>query len=153
MRPAKLFAWLAILQLGLAVLERRTLSGVDIYFHATYFVVGQAYWLGFLAMTSALFALVYFAAFRWMLHPLNNSLGLMHFVFALAALVFLHIAVFTKDSAIVNGFPASREAYRWVPFALLAGPFCFLLGCATLAVNCVWTGISVFRAHKYASSR
>jgi hypothetical protein len=150
MRAAKLFAALAILQLGLAVVERRTPSGIDIYFHATYFVVGQAYSMGFLALTSALFALVY-AASHWVSHPLNSSLGLTHFVFALAAILFLHIAVFTMDSA--NGLPASATAYRWVSLGLWAGPCCFLLGCATLAVNCVWTGISVLRVHKYASSR
>ena len=151
MRAAKLFAALAILQLGLAVVERRTPSGVDIYFHATYFMVGQAYCMGFLAITSALFALVYVAASRWVSHPLNPSLGLTHFVFTLAALLFLHIAVFTIDSA--NGLPASGTAYRWVSLGLWAGPCCFLLGCATLAVNCAWTGISLFRVHKYASSR
>jgi hypothetical protein len=151
MRTARLFAALAILQLGLAVVERRTPSGVDIYFHGTYFMVGQAYWMGFLAVTSALFALVYVAAFRWVLHPLNNSLGLTHFVFALAAPVLLQIAVFTIDSEMANDLSASSEAYQRISFALWAGPCCFLLGCATLAVNCVWTGVSFFRAHKYAS--
>ena len=152
MRTAKLFAALAILQLGLAVLERRSPSGVDIYFHATYFVVGQAYWMGFLAASSALFALVYFAASRWVLHPLNWPLGLTHFVFALATLLLLQIAVLTMDSPMANGLPPSGDAFRWISLGLWAGPCCFLLGCSTLALNCVWTGISAFRAHRYASS-
>jgi heme/copper-type cytochrome/quinol oxidase subunit 1 len=152
MRSAKLFAALAIFQIGLAVVERRTSSGFDIYFHATYFVVGLVYWMGFLAVTSVLFALVYFAASRWVLHPLNSSLGLTHFLFALAALLLLQIAVLTMHSPMANGLPPSRDAFRWISLELWAGPCCFLMGCATLALNCVWTGISAFRAHRYASS-
>ena len=146
MRAAKLFAALAILQLGLALFEgRRTRPSIDIYFHGTYFVVARAHWFELMAVTSALFALVYVAASRWVVHPLNSSLGLTHFVFALTGFVFLSNAFFTIGSEMANGLPAGRAVYHWVFLAFSAGSFCFLLGCATLAVNCLCTGISFFR--------
>jgi len=74
MLSAKLFATLAILQLGLALLESRSHLLIDVYFHATYFVVGKSHMYIFLASASACFALTYFASSRWVSHPLSNSL-------------------------------------------------------------------------------
>ena len=77
MLSARLFAALAILQFGLAMFENKTAhQSIDVYFHATYFVVAKTHLQILQALASACFALIYLAAARWVLHPLNNSLGL-----------------------------------------------------------------------------
>jgi len=150
MRPAKLFAILAIFQLCLALVNGPP-RPIDVYFHATYFVVGHTHLVGLMALTSVLFALVYFAASRWVSHPLSNSLGLIHFVFALAGFLFMSSA-FTIGSAMASRFRAEAVFTHWLLLVFLAGSFCFLLGCATLATNCVWTAISVFRTKENKAS-
>lgn len=65
MISAKLFATLAILQVGLALLESKTPSkSIDVYFHATYFVIGHIQLMGLMALATACFALAYLAASR-----------------------------------------------------------------------------------------
>jgi heme/copper-type cytochrome/quinol oxidase subunit 1 len=76
MLSARLFAALAMLQFGLAMFESKTAhQSIDVYFHATYFVVAKTHLQILQALASACFALIYLAAARWVLHPLNNSLG------------------------------------------------------------------------------
>ncbi|MGA2814587.1 MAG: cbb3-type cytochrome c oxidase subunit I [Candidatus Acidiferrum sp.] len=147
MLSVKLFATLAILQVSIALLESRTPSkSVDVYFHATYFVIGHIHLMGLMAVASAFFALVYLTASRWALHPLNNSLGIAHFVFVLIGCASLSIAFFSIRSATASGAPVSGAVDHWQFRALLVGVFCFLLGCATLAMNCTWTAIAALRA-------
>lgn len=74
MLTAKLFAALAILQVGMALLLPH--ASIDLLFHATYFVVGRFYWLNSFALSSFCFSLIYLAASRWVLRPLKTSLGL-----------------------------------------------------------------------------
>jgi Cytochrome C and Quinol oxidase polypeptide I len=86
----KFFAALAVLQLGFALLAARAANqSLDVYFHATYFVIAPIHLQILLAISSACFALIYFAAFRWLPHPLSNSLGLTHIVLATIAFVLL----------------------------------------------------------------
>jgi heme/copper-type cytochrome/quinol oxidase subunit 1 len=133
MLPAKLFGTLAILQACLALFESRTPSkSIDIYLHGTYFVIGHLPFIWLMALASACFALVYLAASRWVLHPLNNTLGVTHFVFVAAGFVLL--------------FASFSPANRWQFLAFLVGGFCFLVGCAVLTANCAWTAIAVIRA-------
>jgi heme/copper-type cytochrome/quinol oxidase subunit 1 len=148
MSAAKLFAALAVLQVGLAVLESRTtLQPIDIGVHGTYLVVGRMELQIMLALASACFALTYFAASRWVSHPLNNSLGLMHFAIATIGFVLLVLSLYTlKPSALANGLPGQAPNHSSL-FALLAGVLCFLSGCATLAVNCIWTTLTTFWSH------
>jgi hypothetical protein len=107
MLSAKLFAALAILQLSFPLLESRAAyQSVDVYFHATYFVIAPMHLHILLALISACSALIYFAAFRWLLHPLRNSLGLMYFVLATTAFVLLSMSLFAPGSAaIAEGLP------------------------------------------------
>lgn len=78
MLPAKLFAILTILPLGAALLEGKpTPQSVDMYVHTTYFVVtiGERRPQIEMALVTGCFALIYFAAARWVKHPLNNFSG------------------------------------------------------------------------------
>jgi heme/copper-type cytochrome/quinol oxidase subunit 1 len=148
MLSAKLFATLAIMQVALVALFRsKTPSeSIDVFFHATYFVIGRIHLMGLTALASACFALIYFAASRWVLRPLNNSLGITHFVLALAGYILLFVAVYSIRAMTASGEPMGRAVIPWRVFAFLVGVFCFLLGCVTLAVNCVWTTIAAFRS-------
>lgn len=144
---AKLFAALSVLQVGLAVLESRTTpQPIDIGVHATYLVVGKIELQIMLALASACFALTYFAASRWLLHPLNDSLGLTHFAMTTIGFVLLSLSLYTLKSAAANGLPGQAPNH-WPLFALLVGVLCFLSGCATLAVNCLWTALTTFWSH------
>jgi heme/copper-type cytochrome/quinol oxidase subunit 1 len=94
MLSARLFSVLATLQLGLAVLENKTTHrSIDVYFHATYFVVAKTHLQVLQALASACFALIYFAASRWVSHPQNNSLGLTHFVMATIGSVLFSVSL------------------------------------------------------------
>lgn len=72
MLAAKLLATLTILQAGLALLESERHQSIDIYIHATYFVIPEFLPQIVLALGSGFFGLVYFAASRWVSHTLNN---------------------------------------------------------------------------------
>jgi heme/copper-type cytochrome/quinol oxidase subunit 1 len=146
MLSVKLFAALAVLQAGLALLESRTPSkSIDVYFHATYFVIAHIHLMGLMALASACFALVYLATSRWVLHPLNSSLGITHFILAVTGFLLLSVALFSVRTATGAGEPVGQTVNQWQVLAFLVGGFCFLLGCATLAVNCAWTAIAAFR--------
>jgi heme/copper-type cytochrome/quinol oxidase subunit 1 len=144
---AKLFAALAVLQVGLAMLEcGTTAQPIDIGVHGTYLAVGRIELQVMLALASGCFALTYFAASRWVSHPLNSSLGLMHFVIATTGFVLLLSLDTLKPSAPANGLPY-QVPNHWPLFALLAGVLCFISGCATLAANCIWTTLTTFWSH------
>lgn len=148
MLSAKLFATLAILQLGFALLETKSHQSIDVYFHATYFVISPIQLQILLALTSVCFALIYFAAFRWLAHSLNNSLGLTHFVLAAIGFVLLSMSLSALGSATpANGLATVAAPSPWKLLAIAIGVLSFLLGCATLAVNFVWTAITLFRSH------
>jgi heme/copper-type cytochrome/quinol oxidase subunit 1 len=143
MLAAGLFAALATLQSGLAVVENKTThQSIDVYFHATYFVVAKTRLQVLQALASAGFALIYFAASGWVSHPQNNSLGLTHFVMATIGSVLLAVSL----PAFGSSPSAIPPANHWPLPACFAGLLCFLSGCAMLAVNCTWAAITVFRS-------
>jgi heme/copper-type cytochrome/quinol oxidase subunit 1 len=128
MLSAKLFATLAILQLGLALLESKTgHQSIDVYFHATYFVIAKFHLQTLLAVVNGFFGLVYFAASRWVSHPLNNSLGLTHFVLATIGFVLLSVSLPALRSAAASGSPAVQTINYWPFVASALGLLCFLL--------------------------
>src|SRR5258708_35543039 len=148
MLTAKLFATVAIMQVALvALFKSKTPSkSIDVFFHATYFVIDHIHLMGLTALVSACFALIYFAASRWVLRPLNNSLGITHFVLALAGYILLFVAVYSIRAMAASGGPLGRAVKHLDVLSFLGGVFCFLLGFVTLAVNCAWTAIAAFRA-------
>lgn len=139
MLSAKLFAALALLQTGWALFERETSHrSFDIYFHATYFVIGKIHVVVLLALTSACFALIYFAASRWLRHPLNSAVGLLHVV--LSTITFSIFLVCMSSL----GFETTAN-HHWRLLACLVGVACFLAGWAVLVMNCIWTAVRYFR--------
>jgi heme/copper-type cytochrome/quinol oxidase subunit 1 len=149
MLSAKLFATLAILQFGLALLESKAHQSIDIHLHSTYFVIAKFHLQILLALASGFFGLVYFAASRWVLHPLNNSLSLTHFVMATIGFVLLSMSFSALRSAASATGPPIGQSPNHLPLRLflVGGVLCFLSGCASLAVNCTWTAVTAFRSH------
>jgi Cytochrome C and Quinol oxidase polypeptide I len=121
MLSAKLFAALSVLQVGLAVLESTTTAQpIDIGVHGTYLVVGRIDLQIMLALASACFALTYFAASRWVSHPLNNSLGLIQFAVTTIGFILLLLCLYAlRSSGPANGLPghapnlAAFRAFDW----------------------------------------
>jgi heme/copper-type cytochrome/quinol oxidase subunit 1 len=152
MLTAKLFAGLAILLVGFAFASAR--RPLDMYFHATYIVLSFSHLLFFIALFSAGFALIYFAAVHWSSHPLNNSLGITHFVFVAVAFFLISFAIVElggitlREGAVY--FATARMEGDQVPLlsplvALNIGALSFLAGCAIFVVNLGWTAIRAFR--------
>lgn len=144
MLPAKLFAALAVMQLGIALIAGRTAPGsMDVYLHATYFVVAHIHLQIWLGLTSLCFALIYFGTFRWSRHPLNNSLGLTHFVMAMIGFVLLSGSLLSLS----RYASMSESTHHWIGLAVPVGVLSFFLGCVTLAVNFIWTAIRASGSH------
>jgi heme/copper-type cytochrome/quinol oxidase subunit 1 len=156
----KLFSLLAILLFGFSLLEGRTPhQSIDIVLHSTYFVVANIHVLIVQALTSACFALIYFAAARRVSQSLNNSLGLAHFGLVAIGFVLTALAMSAIGSATVSsGLPSkiyiatakmSGESAPslWPFFAFCLGTVSFFLGCAVFAVNLASTAVKVLRPH------
>ena len=143
MFTATLFAALAAVQIGLALLKSRVpQASLDIYFHATYLVIGKNHLQILLAIANVSFAAIYFAGSRSVTRSLSKSLGLAHFVLSMVGFVFLTVTL----SSLTREVP-SVEAQVRSAVLLLTGVLCLLLGCAILAVNCALTGIAALRSH------
>jgi heme/copper-type cytochrome/quinol oxidase subunit 1 len=152
MLTAKLFAGLTILLVVFAFASAR--RSLDMYFHATYIVLSFSHLLFFIALFSAGFALIYFAAVHWSSHPLNNSLGITHFVFVAVAFFQISFAmvelggITLREGAVY--FATARMEGDQAPLlspliALNIGALSFLAGCAIFVVNVGWTAIRAFR--------
>jgi len=145
MLTAKLFALLTILLLGLAVLERTAHQHADIYFHGTYFVVARIHVKILQAIVSAFFGLTYFAAARWLLRPLNNSLGLAQFVLASLGIVLMSLAMNALKVGAMRAGPPEATRHLQPYLAFKAGAVSFLLGCGVFVVNIAWTALRISR--------
>lgn len=148
MLAAKLFATLTILHVGLALLESETRRSIDIHIHDTYFVIPGFLLQIVLALVSGFFGLVYFAASRWVSHPLNNSLGLTHFALVTIGYVLLWVFLSAPGSAAGTGSMAVPAIKHWTFCAATLGLLSSLLGCTILALNCGLTAIRAFQRHK-----
>jgi heme/copper-type cytochrome/quinol oxidase subunit 1 len=157
---AKRFALLAIVLLGVALLEGGTPhQRIDVVIHSTYFVIAHIHVLYVQALVSGCFELIYFAADRWVVHPLKNSLGLAHFGLVAVGFILTALAMHAVGYAAVSpGLPTkiyvaiarvNGEAAPnlWPFFAFGLGAVSLLLGCAVFAVNLASTTVGVLRAH------
>jgi heme/copper-type cytochrome/quinol oxidase subunit 1 len=143
---AKLFVALATLQISVALLESRLgHQSEEVFYNPGSVVIGPILLQVLLALATGCFALTYFAAVRWLSHPLSNSLGLAHFVVATIGFIYISLSVHVLRSA---GPPMISISLHWLLVAVSVGLLSFLLGCATFAVNCTWTAIKVFRSHR-----
>jgi heme/copper-type cytochrome/quinol oxidase subunit 1 len=114
MLPAKLFAVLAVIFAILAGLVRLRppLFGVDVAVHSTYFVLEPILVLLFCAVTSANFAVLYYAAVRFFHARWNPMLSVLHFSLLVYFGVSLSV-VFAVSTHGANG-PDVGETLRWL---------------------------------------
>ena len=145
MLNAKLFATLVFLQLGAALLERKTHPSIDLYFHATYFVISKIHLQVLMALVNGFFGLIYFASSRWLSHPLSNSLGLIHFVLSALGFVLFSVSLSALGFAALSGSRTVQAINYWPVLAAPLGLLCLIFGSAILAVNCGLTAIRGFQ--------
>jgi hypothetical protein len=104
-------------------------GGVDYMHLGAYYVISNMRLQIWMALVSACFALVYFAAVR-LRHPLNNLLGIAHVV-----MVTIGYALFWVTLTIgISDIPPNP----WWFLAIIVGMLGFLAGCALFSVNCAW---------------
>jgi len=138
MLAAKLFSGLAVV---LAVFTFLLLggvlpsgSGLDLYLHDTYYVIGPAHVELIGAIVCAILAFVYFAFGRWTARPLSQPIGLVSFACTAIALVCWLTATFFMGRDLLP--------MPWQIGMLSGAIFSFLLGCVLFVGNLAW---AIFR--------
>jgi hypothetical protein len=139
MLTAKLFAASAIILAICAFITRgQILPRMNLYLPVKNIFLGPFLWQLLGAFVCAILALIYLAFARWMPRPLNQTMGLLSFMFiALAFIVWLIVGSFIgiNDSALSNGQAG----------ALFGTILSFLLGWGLFAANVAWTLFRIFR--------
>ncbi len=138
MLTAKLFSGLAVV---LAVFTFLLLggvlpsgSGLDLYLHDTYYVVGPAHVEFIGAIVCAILAFVYFAFGRWTARPLSRPIGLVSFAcIAIALVCWLTVTFFMRRGSL---------PMPWQLGLLSGAIFSFVLGCVLFGGNLAW---AIFR--------
>lgn len=145
MLPAKLFAALAAIFAILGVLARIVpFPGLDLYVHATYFVLGPMFVLLFCVVTSANFAVLYYAGDRFFHVRWNRMLTLLHFsLFLCFAISFSWLFAFSTGAA--NGGP-SAEGIGWIFVPWLLGVFSLVASLVVFAINLTTAVVQIVRA-------
>jgi hypothetical protein len=128
---AKLFAGLAGLAFVIATLGRvHVLPRANLWLHVAHVSFGAFYWQLFIALVCAVFSLAYFGVGRLMQHPLNQTTGLVGFLFIAAeAFIWLSSSLLATSDSLRN---------HWLAVALFAAMFSFILGVALTAANLAW---------------
>jgi heme/copper-type cytochrome/quinol oxidase subunit 1 len=150
MLPAKLFAVLAVvfaIMAGLARL-RPPLVGVDVPVHSTYFVLEPILVLLFCALTSANFAVLYYAGVRVFHVRWNRTLSILHLSLFVCFGISLSV-VFAVSTRVVNGTEAG-EALRWLTILVSLGILGLVASLAVFGVNLTVTVVQIVRA-RFAS--
>jgi heme/copper-type cytochrome/quinol oxidase subunit 1 len=145
MLVAKLFALLAVLLLGLGAFERTRHQHSDIYYHGTYFVISRISVRILQAIVCACFGLIYFTAARWLLYPLNSSLGLAQFLLVTIGLVLMSLAMKALKAAAWRAGLPKPIPNVWPSLALRGAAASLLLGCGVFVVNLTWTAFQLLR--------
>jgi hypothetical protein len=146
MLPAKLFAGLAIVFFvcaGLAWLN--PLPAVDIYVRAPYFVFGPILILLFCALTSANFAVLYYAAVRFFHGRWNRTLSVLHFSLLVCFGISFSV-VFAVGTRVANGPDVGEATLRWLFIPLFLGILSLVLCFVVFAVNLALTAVQLVRA-------
>jgi hypothetical protein len=128
---AKLFAGLAGLAFVIAVFGRvHVLPRANLWLSVANVSFGAFYWQLFLGLACAVFSLAYFGIVRWMQHPLNQTSGLVGFLFiAAASSVWLSSSLLATSDSLRN---------HWLVIVLFAAMFSFILGVTLTAANLAW---------------
>jgi len=147
MLPAKLFAVLAIVFLicaGLVWLMPPSAS-LDIPAHATYFVFGPVLVLLFCAVTSANFAVLYYAALRFFHARWNRTLSALHFLLFVCSGISLAV-VFVVSTRGAKG-PNVGEALRWLVIPSSLGILSLVACLVVFGVNLLAVVVQIVRTH------
>jgi cytochrome c oxidase subunit 1 len=131
---AALFAGLAgLLAMLSLVVAGRQLPSLDLYFHATYFVLAPKHLELFVALTCGIFAGIYFVFSKWVPTHFNQTAGLLHFIVFVLAIV---LGILGVHSYSVSTTDAATRLSR-LSHLFTAAALCFSAGCAVFVVNCL----------------
>src|SRR6202171_4275934 len=139
---AKSFGALGVVLAVAASTGAAPLLAMDVQVHGTYLVFSPRLVLWFCSLTSVNFAILYWAAEKFVPTRWSRTLGTLHFVlFSSFAILFtvLAVAMRFRDSS-------HPESLSWIAILWLLGILSFLLGLFLFLVNLVLTLIRTARA-------
>ena len=139
---AKSFGVLGVVLAVVAATGAARLLSWDVEVHGTYFVLSPSLVFWFCSLTSVNFAILYWAAEKFVPTRWSRTLGAVHFVlFSSFAILFtvLAFAMRFRDSS-------HPESLSWIVIPWLLGILSFLLGLLLFFVNLVLTLIRTARA-------
>ena len=139
---AKSFGVLGVVLAVVAATSVARLLPWDVVVHGTYFVLSPSLVFWFCSLTSVNFAILYWAAEKFVPTRWSRTLGAVHFV------LFSSFAIlFTVLAAAMRFWESSRpESLSWIVIPWLLGILSFLLGLVLFLVNLVLTLIRTARA-------
>jgi hypothetical protein len=145
MLPAKLFALFAVLFALCAGLARLgAFPAVDVGIHDRFFSVGPVLVLLYCAITSINFALLYYAAIRFLHARWNRAMSILHGALFLCFAISFSV-LFALSARAGNGGPSGEEM-RWVFVPFLLGIFSLAASFVVFAVNLTLTVVHLVRA-------
>src|SRR6266404_2207983 len=139
---SKLFGVLGVVLAAAAASGAARLLHLDIQLHETYFAFSPNLVLWFCSLTSVNFAILYWAAEKFVPTRWSRTLGTLHFVlFSSFAILFtvLTVAMRFRESP-------HPESLSWIVIPWLLGILSFLLGLLLFFLNLVLTLIRTARA-------
>lgn len=140
MLPAKLFITFAILVGVFGFLyEGGARSTIDLYLHSVYLVIAPRHLQLAAALGCAMFAAIYFCSAKWLARPLNDIVGVAHFVSLALGVILVAVAVKAVSSAAVL---SGSEVRIWHFLVLYAGILSLLLSCFIFVLNLVLSLVS-----------
>jgi len=139
---AKSFAALGVALAVAAATSAARLSALDVQVRGTYLLFSPSLVLWFCSLTSVNFAILYWAAEKFVPTRWSRTLGILHF-----GLFSSFVIVFTVLATAVRFWDSSHpESLRWIVIPWLLGILSFLLGLVLFFVNLVLTLIRTSRA-------
>jgi hypothetical protein len=144
MLPAKLFTALVVIFAvfaGLAYLN--PFPSLDLYVHGIYCVLRPGLVLLFCMVTSANFAILYYAGDRFFHARWNRTLSLLHVCLFLCFAISLPIVLAVSTRAANGG--GSGEAIRWMIVPWLTGIFGLVASFVVFAINLALVVVQVVR--------
>jgi hypothetical protein len=138
----KLFGTLGIVLGVAAATSAARLLALDVQVRGTYLVFSPGLVLWFCSLTSINFAILYWAAEKFVPTRWSRTLGILHF-----GLFSSFVILLTVLATAMRFWDSSHpESFRWVVIPWLLGILSFLLGLIFFFVNLVLTLIRTARA-------